>query len=138
MEEKKLTKNDLVHAIVAISDSIMENLDIIMDDGFPESVGFMVWAIPTSFSLEIVEKYKEQEGLVYTIREEECTLDAVVEVDSPQKYFSAQDTICNLNSCIMNILWAKNEMELTRQLKRIHKFLIAIKNEQKKKQGGKS
>lgn len=40
MEEKKLTKNDLVHAIVAISDSIMENLDIIMDDGFPESVGF--------------------------------------------------------------------------------------------------
>ena len=24
MEEKKLTKNDLVHAIVAISDSIME------------------------------------------------------------------------------------------------------------------
>lgn len=107
MEEKKLTKNDLVHAIVAISDSIMENLDIIMDDGFPESVGFMVWAIPTSFSLEIVEKYKEQEGLVYTIREEECTLDAVVEVDSPQKYFSAQDTICNLNSCIMNILWAK-------------------------------
>lgn len=61
-ENKKLTKNNLVHAIVAISDAIMDNLDIIMNDGFPESVGFMVWAIPTSFSLEIVEKYKEQEG----------------------------------------------------------------------------
>lgn len=132
MEKKeKLTRNDLVHAIIALSDSIMENLDVIMDDEFP-AIGFVPWSTSISFSLEIVEAIKEQEGLVYTIREEECTLDAVVEVDSPQKYFSAQDTICNLNSCIMNILWAKNEMELTRQLKRIHKFLIAIKNEQKK------
>lgn len=131
-ENKKINKNNLVHAIVAISDSIMENLDIIMDDGFPESVGFMVWAIPTSFSLEIVEKYKEQEGLVYTIKEEECTLDTVAD-DSPQSYVSMQDTIWNLNSCIMNILWAKNEIELTAQLKWFHSFLIAIKNEQKKK-----
>lgn len=133
MEKKeKLTKNNLVHAIVAISDAIMDNLDVIMDNEFPVSVGFRVRAIPTNSSLEIVEEYKRQEGLVYTIKEEECNLDAIAD-DSPQPYFSTQDAIWNLNSCVMNILWAKNKVELTTHLKWFHKFLVAIKNEQKKK-----
>lgn len=61
-QNKKLTKNNLVHAIVAISDSIMENLDIIMDDGFPESVGFMVWLYQQAFRLKLLKNTKNRRG----------------------------------------------------------------------------